>query len=69
MKFIDKKQNNLIQIELTEKEFNFLRELSGAILLNCPKEQLKTYTGFTKEEILEFGSQLKVIADNIEVDL
>jgi hypothetical protein len=69
MNFLNNKKNEFVQIELTEKEFNFLRELSTAILLNCPKEQLQTYTGFSKEEILNFGSQLYDIAEKIGVDL
>ena len=68
MKILEK-QNNLLHVEMSEKEFNLIRELESAVLVSCSVNEIPTLTGWTREELLEFGSMLSELAEKHNVNL
>lgn len=68
MKFITKK-DDIFVIEISQKEFNLIRELETAIQISCSKDEIPTLTGWTKDELLAFGGLLSDIAKENNIDL
>ncbi len=56
-----------IQITLSERELIYLIQSGAALVTNISESALTTYCGFNKEEILEFSSKLRKIADKENV--
>ncbi|TEA26390.1 hypothetical protein [Candidatus Schmidhempelia bombi] len=63
------KQNNLLNIEMSEREFNLIRELESAVLISCSVNEIPTLTGWTREELLEFGAMLSELAEKNNINL
>ena len=63
MKILDK-QNDLIQIEIKKRECNLIKDLESAVLLSCSVNEIPTLTGWTKEELIDFGNMLSELANN-----
>ncbi|WP_282808183.1 hypothetical protein [Hafnia alvei] len=68
MKLIDKNEKLLI-IEISQREFNLIRELESAIQISCSKDEIPTLTGWTKDELLAFGTLLSDIAEKHNINL
>ena len=68
MKIVEKNDNSLL-VEITEKEFNLIRELESAVLISCKKEEIPTLTGWTREEFLDFGNMLSKLARKNNINL
>lgn len=68
MKIVEKNDNSLL-VEITEKEFNLIRELESAVLISCKKEEIQTLTGWTREELLDFGNTLSKLARENNINL
>jgi hypothetical protein len=68
MKILEK-QNNLLNIEMSEREFNLIRELESAVLISCSVNEIPTLTGWTREELLEFGAMLSELAEKNNINL
>ncbi|GLQ30256.1 hypothetical protein [Litoribrevibacter albus] len=56
-----------IQITLSERELIYLIQSGSALITNISENALTTYCGFNKEEILEFSSKMREIADKESV--
>lgn len=63
------KQNNLLNVQMSEKEFNLIRELESAVLVSCSVNEIPTLTGWTREELLEFGNMLSELAEKYNINL
>ena len=63
------KQNNLLNVQMSEKEFNLIRELESAVLVSCSVNEIPTLTGWTREELLEFGVMLSELAEKYNINL
>lgn len=63
------KQNNLLNVQMSEREFNLIRELESAVLVSCSVNEIPTLTGWTREELLEFGVMLSELAEKYNIDL
>ena len=63
------KQNNLLNVQMSEKEFNLIRELESAVLVSCSVNEIPTLTGWTREELLEFGAMLSELAEKYNINL
>ena len=63
------KQNNLLNVQMSEREFNLIRELESAVLVSCSVNEIPTLTGWTKEELLEFGAMLSELAEKYNINL
>lgn len=63
------KNDELLVVEITHKEFNLIRELESAVLISCSKDEIPTLTGWTREELLAFGALLSDIAEANKVNL
>ncbi|MFQ0990828.1 hypothetical protein [Gilliamella apicola] len=63
------KQNNLLNVQMSEKEFNLIRELESAVLVSCSVNEIPTLTGWTREELLEFGDMLSELAEKYNINL
>ena len=56
-------------IEFTDLEFNFVREVSLAILVNCDSQNLYESTGFAKDKIIDFTGELVLISETLGIEL
>ena len=63
------KQNNLLNVQMSEREFNLIRELESAVLVSCSVNEIPTLTGWTREELLEFGVMLSELAEKYNINL
>ena len=63
------KQNNLLNVQMSEREFNLIRELESAVLVSCSINEIPTLTGWTREELLEFGNMLSELAEKYNINL
>ncbi|WP_334322308.1 hypothetical protein [Gilliamella apicola] len=63
------KQNNLLNVQMSEREFNLIRELESAVLVSCSVNEIPTLTGWTREELLEFGNMLSELAEKYNINL
>ena len=63
------KQNNLLNVQMSEREFNLIRELESAVLVSCSVNEIPTLTGWTREELLEFGIMLSELAEKYNINL
>lgn len=63
------KQNNLLNVQMSEREFNLIRELESAVLVSCSINEIPTLTGWTREELLEFGVMLSELAEKYNINL
>lgn len=63
------KQNNLLNVQMSEREFNLIRELESAVLVSCSVNEIPTLTGWTREELLEFGAMLSELAEKYNINL
>ena len=63
------KQNNLLNVQMSEREFNLIRELESAVLVSCSINEIPTLTGWTREELLEFGAMLSELAEKYNINL
>lgn len=63
------KQNNLLNVQMSEREFNLIRELESAVLVSCSVNEIPTLTGWTREELLEFGVMLSELAKKYNINL
>ncbi|MBI0094007.1 MULTISPECIES: hypothetical protein [Gilliamella] len=63
------KQNNLLNVQMSEREFNLIRELESAVLVSCSVNEIPTLTGWTREELLEFGDMLSELAEKYNINL
>ena len=63
------KQNNLLNVQMSEREFNLIRELESAVLVSCSINEIPTLTGWTREELLEFGDMLSELAEKYNINL
>lgn len=52
-----------------KKEFNLITELDSAVLISCKKEEIPTLTGWTREELLDFGNTLSKLARENNINL
>ncbi len=68
MKIIDK-NDELLVVEITHREFNLIRELESAVQISCSKDEIPTLTGWTREELLAFGALLSDIAEANNINL
>jgi len=68
LKIIDK-NDELLMVEITHREFNLIRELESAVLISCSKDEIPTLTGWTREELLAFGALLSDIAEANKIKL
>ncbi|OCG39204.1 hypothetical protein A9G29_09370 [Gilliamella sp. Fer2-1] len=68
MKILEK-QNNLLNVQMSEREFNLIRELESAVLVSCSVNEIPTLTGWTREELLEFGVMLSELAEKHNINL
>lgn len=63
------KHNNLLNVQMSEREFNLIRELESAVLVSCSVNEIPTLTGWTREELLEFGDMLIELAEKHNINL
>lgn len=63
------KQNNLLNVQMSKREFNLIRELESAVLVSCSINEIPTLTGWTREELLEFGVMLSELAEKYNINL
>lgn len=63
------KQNNLLNVQMSEREFNLIRELESAVLVSCSINEIPTLTGWTREELLEFGVMLSELVEKYNINL
>lgn len=68
MNIINRKDKQLF-VEMSEKEFNLIRELESAVLISCSKDEIPTLTGWTRTELIEFGSMLSELAEKNNINL
>jgi len=68
MKIIGK-ENNLLNVQMSEREFNLIRELNLAVLISCSVNEIPTLTGWTKEELLGFVDMLCELAEKNDINL
>ncbi|OCG40161.1 MULTISPECIES: hypothetical protein [unclassified Gilliamella] len=68
MKILEK-QNNLLNVQMSEREFNLIRELESAVLVSCSVNEIPTLTGWTREDLLEFGIMLSELAEKHNINL
>ncbi|OCG58269.1 hypothetical protein A9G42_07415 [Gilliamella sp. Nev6-6] len=68
MKILEK-QNNLLNVQMSEREFNLIRELESAVLVSCSVNEIPTLTGWTREDLLEFGVMLSELAEKHNINL
>jgi hypothetical protein len=68
LKILDK-NDELLVVEITHREFNLIRELESAVLISCSKDEIPTLTGWTRDELLAFGLLLSDIAEENNINL
>jgi len=68
MKIIGK-ENNLLNVQMSEREFNLIRELNLAVLISCSINEIPTLTGWTKKELLGFVDMLCELAEKNDINL
>lgn len=68
MEVLEIKERTMV-IEVSYAEFNLIRELESAVHLSCSKSEIPTLTGWTSEELLEFGERLSAIAEKNNIKL
>ena len=69
VKCLKSADNSVAKLDLKVEEFRFLFKVIGAIMECCPERALHTYTGYDKEQILKFKSDLEKIASEAGVSL
>lgn len=63
------KQHRLLRVEMIEREFNLIRELESAVLVSCTKNEIPILTGWSREELIEFGNRLSELAKKYNINL
>ncbi|RUO31151.1 hypothetical protein [Aliidiomarina soli] len=62
-------RNDEVSLSMSVSEFNFLREALRELPQAVSREKLPTLTGFTHEQVKKMKTQLRGIAEEINVDL
>lgn len=68
LKIIDKNDDVLV-VKMTCREFNLIRELESAVQISCSKDEIPTLTGWSRDELLAFGTLLSDIAEQNNINL
>lgn len=68
MKLIENSKST-ISLELTNEEFNFLREALREFPRSLHEKELPTLTGFTREQVFYLQDNLSEIAETIGLSL
>lgn len=64
MRFItEKTEEKIVSVQLNESELRFMVSAGFGLLQNIPENSLSTYVDFSKEEILEFSTKIRLIMD------
>ncbi|WP_413483578.1 hypothetical protein [Morganella psychrotolerans] len=66
---IIEKNDDVLLIKMSEKEFNLVRELESAVLISCSKDEIPTLTGWTRDELVKFGHMLSELAEKNYINL
>ncbi len=68
MKLVNKTVES-VTLELTNQEFNFLREALRELPRTLHEQEIPTLTGFTREQVFTLADVMGNIAADIELDL
>jgi hypothetical protein len=66
---INEVRNGKINLDIDEKDFNFIRRCIGGYMINTPKEAYATYSGYVREEILEFTRNMNSEAEKFSIEI
>lgn len=66
---IVKKEGTVITMDVSEKEYNFLRRSIGGFKINIPKQGWSTYAGTDVETVLSVSSNFAEEADKFSIPM